>query len=88
MMAALLSRTKLSEDSRVLHDNVNGQLLWYRIAGAEGVLCLLEEGRVGRIGLREEQEDALVAVCKSGWGQGLVRLCVALLTPFHTAEML
>ena len=87
-MAALLSRTKLSEDSRVLPGRQKCQLLWYRIAGAEGVFCLLEEGRVGRIGLREEKEDALVAVCKSGWGQGLVRLCVGLLAPCHTPERL
>lgn len=28
-------------------------------------LCLLEEGRVGRIGLGEEKEDSLVAVCQT-----------------------
>lgn len=62
MMAALLSRTKSSEDSRVL--GAESYQLDVPVAGKRKLYPgSLEEGRVGRIGLREEEEDALVAVC-------------------------
>lgn len=63
MMAALLSRTKSSEDSRVLSGFQRVSCCGVELLEREKSLCLLEEGRVRRIGLREEKEDALVAVC-------------------------